>query len=613
MALTFQSPSAIDTSETWLAVRSRNTGSGIPGSYTTYLAGEINKGLKDRTGNPYGAYKPPKIIDPGRPTSFVSDPISGQMASNSHSLLVADADHFWRGIRDAHGGNLVDAEFWYYQTSRAWRLAGGDPRLLTYGYVSSNQLAAALVAGITARDVFGHTKRMYTKPPMLPQRVIRGSNYMGTVAFPNFVDPDLYHPRAVPFSMGPCIAKDSTIYGAVPAICLNEFTMADATTWILGLLVGNDAKNGIASLFQPVDKNDIGLILDADPDVKWPGQTTPGWSTINPSGAVLYTDISGERFLLFAVKADSVRGKAFKDGSRPIYANFGGPTSTADGTGTELVDAHQIAYWALNNFIIRTPGYLTGSYYSAPPDFDFFPGGSNAVPMADLSSFARSATIATAMGGIKWGGLVGWNGDQSQADSVLADMNRSKLSMMAWCGDKHQLTDVMLDRTRSTFLRTTKVLEAFTKLGTQLGDPFTEEQRYEWFMNNLNLKFAFEGRNSRYVGNVQLPGDDEQFLSHPPGVYKEINAPFIIDDASATVVCQAMLDMYSTMVPSLSKWSRALVGFEDNIGDGRLVTHFNGNGSSGYNNAAHWILGRDVDIKTGRIIHTGMYVDSIVT
>ncbi len=539
--VSLEDPTTLTTADTFVALRARDLSSGTPGSRTTYLACEARKTMNDDPGGSYGARKRPDILDPGTISRMASDPWTGQPRPTTHTILVNDVTKFWSGLRTLHGGNFNDAEFWMYVVSDAVRRAGGDRRLIHHGFIANNPLTDSLGMQLVATDILGYTKALFRRPvPQLPQRTIRGSNTgAGSVAFPNFIDKDLRNPRAVPFALGPCIAKLPLLYGAVPAICLNEFTMADGSpgsSWVLGLLVGHDAKDGILKLFQPKDKDDVGAIADNDPDVKWPGQITAGWASINPSGAALYTDISNERFLLFAVKADSERAKAFQDGSRPIYANFKGPTDTADGTGTEMTDAHVIKPWALKNFLMRTPGYLIGSYYTTFPNFDYFPGG-----------------------------------------SVIASGVQASFDVNA-------------------------------KRGIMADPKFSEQLMKEWFTDNLHLSYAFEGRDSRFVGDVQLPGNSEQFLEHG-SIVKEFTAPYIIDEASATIVCQAMLDLYSVQIPSLSKWPRTWAGLEDDIGDGRSITHRSGNGGSGYVDQAHWILGHDDAIAAGRVIHTGLYVE----
>lgn len=590
--------------EPWIAIEFLDE-SVSPAVSTVYHAAGVLRSINDSVaaGSAFGSRKKPCVIDFGTVRREASDPFTGNWPAQSQSLVVDDADRLWRDAREDQGGDFKMARFYQYLTSRAHRIAGGIPRLLFQGLIESDSLSEKLGFRFTVNDIIGNAYQLHTNEVMIPQRIILGANNSAgeTADFPGFIDPDVRNPRAVPIVLPYTDAALSPAGGAGQAISLGDFTCADASVCVAGLISGHAQTGGVEDLFD-VD----GVISSFDTDIWAPGKGSD-WSVKNPSGSALYTDINGHRYTLFFT--NGARGDAFKDGSKPIYFNVKGPDTTADGLGTEMTDAFTLKKWLWLNHLLPTPPYLTG-FWLPSPTFDFYPGG-DSICRVETASFDRNSVLATLYnpGGYVWAGIIGAGGTQEPIRDVIAKMNRSSGSQTFW-NEFSQISDSMLDRRRGTFVKA-GILGAVPKTGIQKDPSFTVEEKPEWHCTNLHSLYANSQRLGKFIGDFQLGSSSAPFLKYG-AISKEVNFDYVGDANVALALTQQLLD-FMEVLPKMARWTRTWCGLTDQVGDGRAITHPLGAGQTGYTNNGFRIHAQDYIVNRGRVVNYGVDVERLLT
>lgn len=591
--------------EPWIALQVVDDGTVSPEDATTYLASGVLRPINDSTaqGSLYGSRKRPCVLDFGTVRREASDYFTGNWPAQTQSLWVDDANRFWRNVREVHGGDFKQARFWQYLTSKAHRLAGGVPRLLFHGLVEGDTLSDKLGWRLSINDLFGNAYQLHTNDVMIPQRVIPGVNNSAgdPVDFPGFIDPDVRNPRAVPIVLPYSDAAISPPGGAGQAICLGDFTAADASTVVAGLISGHAHKDGVEDLFQ-----DGAILTSYDTDVWAPGKGA-NWSVKNPSGSALHTDINGNRYTLFFM--NGTKGADFKSGSKPVYFNVKGPDTTANGLGTEMTDAFALKSWLWLQHLLPTPPYRSGSYLPTPT-FAYSPNGELAYQI-DTGSFDQNSITAALYnaGGYVWAGIIGAGGQQQSIRDVIAAMNRSSNSLTTW-NEFSQITDVLLDRRRGPFIKA-GILTGHPKSGIQKDPPFTVEPRPAWHATNLHTLYAWSEREGTFIADLQLGSNPAPFLKYG-SVVKTLELPYVGDTGTATAITQQMLDFMEEL-PQIARWTRTWCGLVDEVGDGRAITHPLGSGGSGYVDNGFWIHAQDYLINRGRVVSSGPDVERLLT
>lgn len=326
----------------------------------------------------------------------------------------------------------------------------------------------------------------------------------------------------------------------------------------------------------------------------------------------LFTDIRGansetRRYTLILFDPGSTHGLAVADGA-VVHVDCVGLEDEGDGTGAPLVDYFTLYRHVLINFILQD--YQWGAWLDSP--HFLFSDGVTLLDRVDADSFDVASTVAglTVTGGYQGSFTLA---DRVSVRDVIANFNMSGGCLLAQ-DDYGRLFVKVLDVRRTEFLRNRytgtvpKILR--DKVDFLMG--FSITAKPEWQVNKLTYQYAQNGYSGAYERDAGGGGNTvfvEDLTSQArDGVLKKTVAfAYLADDLTADAVANYYLQLFKDL-PRVAQYTRrGLCGLEDDLLDGRSVTHYNGYGANGWQAHAVWVIGKTFDPR--RMVSTFTALD----
>ena len=91
---------------------------------------------------------------------------------------------------------------------------------------------------------------------------------------------------------------------------------------------------------------------------------------------------------------------------------------------------------------------------------------------------------------------------------------------------------------------------------------------------------------------------------------KIVEFAYLADDLTADAVARYYLQLFKDLPRVANYTRRGLCGLEDDLLDGRSVTHYNGYGANGWQAHAIWIIGKTFDPKRMVCTFTALDVEA---
>ncbi len=324
-----------------------------------------------------------------------------------------------------------------------------------------------------------------------------------------------------------------------------------------------------------------------------PGDTSWGADI----GTDLFTDIVGldgatRRYTLVLFDPASPLGIAVAGGA-VVHLDCVGLEDEGDGTGAAIDDYFSAYRHLLVNFILQT--YQSGPWLDTPQFL--FSDGVTVLDRVDTDTFTTASTVAALS--LAGGFLASFTiADRSSVRDIIARLNFSGGCLLAQ-DDYQRLVVQVLDARRADFLTNRYVGSPRPSLRDKVDflPGFRIEAKPDWQVNRLTYQYAkndFTGGYERGAGG----GGTEAFVQDMTSqtrdgvIRKTVQFDYLADDATAKAVADYYLALFKDLPRVVYYDRRGLCGLEDDLLDGRSITHFNGYGASGWVDHAVWIIGK---------------------
>jgi hypothetical protein len=374
-----------------------------------------------------------------------------------------------------------------------------------------------------------------------------------------------------------------------------------------------DGNNGNPSIWiddEQVDPAQFGTSIWC-PQV--PGYTSHWTSAF---GADLFTDIEDvdsntRRYTLILFAPSSTYGLAVAGGAR-VHLDCVGIEETGDGTGIAITDAFALYRHVLINFILQN--YTSGAWLTVPQFL--FSDGTTYLDRVNETSFDTASTVAalSLSGGRKGSFTIR---DRGSVRDVIANFNLSFGCVLAQ-DDYGRLFVKVLDTRRDVFL-----VNAAGETPAALRDKvdilpgFHLEPKPDWQTNSLTYQYGWNDYTGKYErgsggGGAEARVKDSASITRDGEIRKTVALPYVAHDATAEAVANYYLSLFKDL-PFVAHYTRrGLCGLEDDVLDGREITHYNGRGASGWTDHAVWILSKTFDPKRMVCSFTALDVEGLL-
>ncbi|HXU02935.1 MAG TPA: hypothetical protein VN903_18340, partial [Polyangia bacterium] len=334
----------------------------------------------------------------------------------------------------------------------------------------------------------------------------------------------------------------------------------------------------------------------------WAPQIPSDTSWGSDIGFDLFTDILGadgttRRYTLVLFDPASTHGLAVAGGA-VVHVDCDGLEDTGDGTGDPLTDYFDLYRHVLINFVLQD--YQSGAWLTSPQFL--FSDGVTLLDRVDTASFAAASTVAglTVTGGYQGSFTLG---ERASVRNIIANFNLSGGCLLAQ-DDYGRLFVRVLDTRRTQFLTNRITGEVPTVLRDKVDflPGFAIQSQPDWQVNKLTYQYAHNGYRGAYERDAG-GGGNTVFVEDLPsqtrdGVLKKtVEFAYLADDLTADAVARYYLQLFKDLPRVANYTRRGLCGLEDDLLDGRSVTHYNGYGANGWQAHAIWIIGKTFDPK----------------
>jgi hypothetical protein len=302
----------------------------------------------------------------------------------------------------------------------------------------------------------------------------------------------------------------------------------------------------------------------------------PGFSNWNSSiGSQMYVDYDHGRYCSVFVAVGDADGDAAAEGDKTITLNVKGIEDIGDGTGTLITDIFDQYYHCLVNWI--TQNYTTGLWL----DPLTFADDATLEQVYEASFTAAKAQAADRLtGGYVAAGMIGADGERTTARNVLAQFNISADCDSGWdrkCRYMVSLVpDTVADLTSDTVI---------TDKSDIISGSFEIVDEVDQFYSSVNLHYGpnYGGHaefGSWYHSDLFTDQDTVTAIGEDKRG-PDLSLYFIRDQDVAFDIAARWLSRHID-VPRLVRWREPLRGLTDELGDIRLITHFEGIGANGW-------------------------------
>lgn len=272
------------------------------------------------------------------------------------------------------------------------------------------------------------------------------------------------------------------------------------------------------------------------------------------------------------------------EGKTLFTCNVQGIESVGDGSGTLIENAFDIYKHLMQNWVFGD--YTAGGWLSTPlfPDTD-------AVPMMDDASFTACQAISVRRsGGYKGAGAIGADGSAISTRDLIRIMNQST-DADSGLNRKGQFFVAMTDDSAVVALFSPEL----TDVGDVLKATLDIEDDFSNHFNSIPYQFRKDYVSQQpSTENDTNPGPHSQWrsfgkLTDDPSVANYLDTLvmdalelfFVRDEVTAKDIVRRKLLRHKDP-PRLVRWSVSAKGFNIELGDTRLITHFGGIGAGGW-------------------------------
>jgi hypothetical protein len=401
---------------------------------------------------------------------------------------------------------------------------------------------------------------------------------------------------------------------------LSNATATGGTTFEAVLVAGHaikevlDGNNGNPSIWvddEQVDPAQFGTSIWC-PQV--PGYTAHWTSAF---GSDLFTDITDvdgnvRRYTLILFSTGSTYGTAVAQGAR-VHLDCIGLETVGDGTGTAITDYFELYRHVLVNFILQN--YTDGAWLDSPQFL--FSDGVTYLDRVHETSFQAASAVATLSltGGYQGSFTIK---DRASVRDIIANFNLSGGCVLAQ-DDYGRLFVKVLDTRRSYFLQNAEA-ETHRTLRDKVDilPGFHLEPKPDWQVNSLTYQYGWNDYTGKYErgaggGGSAARVQDSASITRDGEIKKTFALPYVAHDATAEAVANYYLSLFKDL-PFVAHYTRrGLCGLEDDVLDGLPITHYNGRGTSGWEDHAVWILSKTFDAKRMVCSFTALDVEALLS
>jgi hypothetical protein len=554
-----------------------------------------------------GGFTQATLLDISPIVRQASDYLRGSFPVQSATVTIADTRRYIRDAIDADDGDAVNYQMWLLLLSEAGRVLEVTPRALFSGPIYHDPLGPHLTYKAIANDVIGVNYSLHADEVMVPQTRIEDD-------FPGYGQTNLFGGGTIGVLGGPIIggevsdenasdwpSQQTAKQGVLKGIYAGLQTCLDGVSRHRVIIACHPCK----SIINAYQGDDAHTVIAWGTTAFAPGKTN--WSTVNPNGSALYTQYNNRWWTVAFFNTGTI-GDAIADDSTPVYFNVQGLESVGDGTGTLITDLLLQYKHCLLNFFLPTPCWQMGAWLASPV-FPLYAGGPDTCRV-DTGSFTTASAVASGYlaGGFVGGFVIGADGQQQALRDVIAQFNVQCNVSLGW-NQYSQLFVKMLDRDRDTFIAGRRTISDRRDI---LRDP-PFEAPFDRAMLANNTRYDYrQNYNTGAWDAIHQLGSGPSFTKYNQSLFGEVEAYTLIrDDLTAGVVNQQRLDVraFSRRTPT---WGEGLCGLQRDVLDGWPLTHFGGEGTAGYVDAAIWIRSVTIDPKTCRTLFTAMAVERLM-
>jgi hypothetical protein len=511
---------------------------------------------------------------------------SGQYEGVSFGCLINDKDRALRAQLDADATKyFVNNIFVVRSITDEDRRAKLVPRTVARGVIRNYSAKPGLQFEVTAQDTLSVQFALSNEPTQMPRRMVG-------VGIGDFVNnPDGDFPNAnpslerlgIPIIYGEVsdAAGVGENRGVVPVLSVGQRTWG-ATDYHEFLFCGHAVKEVVGWHVDGVQESTTTATGAA-------GWLVPGFSNWNSAiGSTMYVDYDQGRYCSIFIPVGDTDGDAIADGSAVLTLNVKGIEDVGDGTGDLITDIFDQYYHWLVNWATQT--YTTGDWLD-PVVFE----DDDALEKIDEASFiaAKAQAEDRVTGGYVGALIIGADGVRSAIRDVIAQWNISADCNSGW-NRKCQYMVSMVPDTEVALTSDTTV----TDTHDIISGSFEIVDEVDAFYSSVNMRYAPNyGGHADFGGwyHSQISNDDDAGT----GIGEDKRAPdlllwFIRDQDVAFDIAARWLSRHAD-VPRLVRWREPLRGLNDELGDIRLVTHYEGIGASGWTANPVRIVRHDAD------------------
>lgn len=266
--------------------------------------------------------------------------------------------------------------------------------------------------------------------------------------------------------------------------------------------------------------------------------------------------------------------KAIIDGDVPFSINVQGIETVGDGSGTLIEESFAVYKHLMQNWVFGD--YEAGSWLTTPtfPDTD-------AVAMMNDQSFTDCAAIAARRisGGYKAAGALGSDGETISVRDLIRMLNVS-MDCDSGLNRKCQFFVSMTDDSAVVALFSPEL----TDVGDILKATMEIEDDFSNHFNSIPYSFAKDyvpGSNTPWRASGVLESAESIANYLDTIVMNALEMGFVRDETTAKDIVRRKMLRHKDP-PRVARFSTHAKGFNIELGDTRLVTHFGGIGSGGW-------------------------------